>query len=92
MVAFILFLIPGTPKDTLTYLMPLSRLHLLQFTLISVLARFPAILSTTIMGSAAMQGRWGLVFILFGFTATIGILGIQFKDRIVRWRTSSARK
>jgi uncharacterized membrane protein YdjX (TVP38/TMEM64 family) len=35
LVTFILFFIPGTPKDTLTYLIPLSRLSLIQFTLIS---------------------------------------------------------
>jgi len=83
LVTFILFLIPGTPKDTLTYLAPLSRLSLLQFTLISVFARFPAMLSSTIMGDAAMQGNRQLFFVVFGLTAAIGILGIQFRDRIV---------
>ena len=83
LVTFILFLIPGTPKDTLTYLAPLSKLSLIQFTLISVIARFPAILSSTAMGDAAMQGKKILFFVVFGITAVIGILGIQFRDKII---------
>jgi len=88
MVTFILFLIPGTPKDTLTYLAPLSRLSLVQFTLISVFARFPAIFLTTIMGDAAMQGNWVMFFLIFSITAIVGILSIQFKDKIINYVTS----
>ena len=84
MVTFILFLIPGVPKDTLTYLAPLSRLSLVQFTLISVIARFPAMFMSVVMGDAAIQGKWGMFFLLFGITALVGILGIQFRDRIIR--------
>ena len=82
--AFILFLIPGFPKDTLTYLVPLTKIPLLQFTAISLLARFPAILSSTIMGDAVIQGNWILFAVIFAATAIVGIAGIQFKDRIIK--------
>ena len=85
LVTFILFLIPGTPKDTLTYFAPLTRLSLVQFTLISVFARFPAMLSTTLMGDAVMKGKWILFLLVFGLTAVVGILGIQFRDHIIQW-------
>jgi uncharacterized membrane protein YdjX (TVP38/TMEM64 family) len=84
LLTFILFLVPGTPKDTLTYLAPLSRLSLVQFTLISVFARFPAILLTTVMGDAAMQGNWVMLCLVFSLTAIAGILGIQFKERFIK--------
>ena len=84
MVTFILFLIPGTPKDTLTYMAPLTRLSLVQFTMISVFARFPAMFSSTVMGDAFMQGKWLSFLMVFGITALIGILGIQFRDQIIR--------
>ena len=92
LVTFIVFLIPGTPKDTLTYLAPLSRLSLVQFTLISVFARFPAILSSTVMGDAAMQGNRVLFLVVFGLTALIGILGIQFRERIIKRVSHVSRK
>ena len=84
LLTFILFLMPGTPKDTLTYLAPLSRLSLTQFTLISVFARFPAMFSSTVIGDTAMKGNWGISLLIFGLTALSGILGIQFKDRVIR--------
>ena len=83
LVTFILFLIPGTPKDTLTYLAPLSNLSLLQFTAISLFARFPAMLSSTMMGDALMQGNTVLFLAVFALTAVTGILGIQFRDRFI---------
>ena len=79
---FILFLIPGTPKSFLVYLGPLTRLSMIQFTVVSVFGRFPALISSTIMGDAAMQGNWVLFFVVFGLTAVFGILGINFKERI----------
>ena len=84
LITFVLFLIPGIPKDTLTYLVPLSRLSIVQFTLISVIARFPAILSSTAMGDAAMQGNRVLFIVIFGITGLAGILGIQFKERVIQ--------
>jgi uncharacterized membrane protein YdjX (TVP38/TMEM64 family) len=84
LVTFILFLIPGTPKDTLTYLVPLSSLSLVQFTLISVFARFPAIFLTTVMGDAAAQGDMVIFIFVFCLTAVIGILAMQFKERLIK--------
>jgi len=84
LLVFILFLIPGTPKSFLVYLGPLTRLSLMQFTAVSVVGRFPALLSSTIMGDAAMQGNWVLFFVVFGLTAVFGVLGIHFKERIKR--------
>jgi uncharacterized membrane protein YdjX (TVP38/TMEM64 family) len=81
---FILFIIPGIPKDTLTYLAPFSRLSLLRFTGVSVFARLPAILCTTIMGDAVMEGNWLMFFCIFAFTALAGFAGIQWRDRLIR--------
>jgi uncharacterized membrane protein YdjX (TVP38/TMEM64 family) len=82
-VVFILFLIPGTPKDLLTWLAPLSRLSLLRFVVISGLARIPAMLSSTIMGDSMIRGNWVMFLIIFSVTALIGLGGIQFRDKIV---------
>ena len=90
LVTFILFLIPGLPKDTLTYLAPLSRLSLVSFTTISVFARFPAMLSTTVMGDAAIQGNWSLFLIVFAITAISGVLGIQIRNSIIQQRKNAA--
>ena len=81
---FILFLITGTPKDALTYIAAMTRFSLVQFLPISIIARFPGMLLSTIMGDAVMQGNWVLFAVVFCITGVAGILGIQFKDRIIR--------
>jgi len=81
-IIFILFLIPGTPKDLLTWLAPLSNISLPAFVILSTLARIPAILTSTIMGDSMIQGKWILSICLFAGIAVIGFLGMWFKDKI----------
>jgi len=83
-VVFILFLIPGTPKDLLTWLCPLTNLSLPLFVILSTLARIPAILSSTIMGDSMVQGNWVLSLSLFIFIAIMGFSGLWFRDKIAK--------
>lgn len=84
MIVFILFLIPGTPKDLLTYVVPLTRMKASAFLLLSTLARIPSILSSTYAGSTINQGKFGVTVAVFAVTGLLGILGILFNDRIVQ--------
>ncbi|MDR0313191.1 MAG: VTT domain-containing protein [Treponema sp.] len=79
---FLLFLIPGTPKDLLTWLCPITRLTLGQFVVLSTLGRIPAILTTAIMGDSMIQGNWVLSVSIFAGIAVIGFLGMWFRDKI----------
>lgn len=92
MIVFILFLIPGTPKDMLTYIVGISRMKLPQFLLISTLARIPSVVSSTFIGSTALRGNWGVMAVIFALTAVVGILGIVFRDRVVDFCRMIARK
>jgi uncharacterized membrane protein YdjX (TVP38/TMEM64 family) len=83
LVVFILFLIPGTPKDMLTYLVPLSSLKLRTFVVITAFARIPSILGSTIMGDSLIRGHWGLFALILLIVAVLGLGGILFTDRIV---------
>lgn len=51
--AFIVFIIPGTPKDLLSYFMGLTKMELSTWVLISTIARAPAIIVSTMSGAAA---------------------------------------
>lgn len=89
---FILFLIPGTPKDLLTWLTPLTGLSLPQFVVLSTLARIPAILSSTVMGDSMIQGNWVLSVTIFVVIALVGFLGMWFRNRITGLAGKSAHK
>jgi uncharacterized membrane protein YdjX (TVP38/TMEM64 family) len=84
-VVFVLFLIPSTPKDMLTYIVPLSGFPLSRFILISAFARIPSILSSTMIGDSAANGNWPRFLALFGITALIGFFGIFFTEKIVNF-------
>ncbi|MDR1566181.1 MAG: bifunctional hydroxymethylpyrimidine kinase/phosphomethylpyrimidine kinase [Treponema sp.] len=80
---FIVFLIPGTPKDMLTWFAPLSGLPLHTFTAVSVFARIPAILTTAVMGDSMIQGNWVMFLSFFLVTALAGTAGLRFRRRIL---------
>lgn len=74
---FVLFLIPGTPKDLLTYFVPLTKMKLSEFLFISMFARIPSVVSSTIGGDFFGNGRYlegALLFIATGAVSLIGIL------------------
>lgn len=52
----ILFLIPGTPKDLLTFLGGILPINPLKFILISTFARIPSVVSSTYAGNSILNG------------------------------------
>lgn len=73
---FVLFLIPGTPKDLLTYVVPLTRMKLSEFMVISMLARIPSVISSTIGGNLFGDGRYlggALLLIITGIFSIVGL-------------------
>jgi len=81
---FLLFLIPGIPKDVLCYVAGLSRLKFLPFLLISSLARLPGILGSSLMGKALFQGNWALLALVAGGALVLFGLGWWFREPIFR--------
>lgn len=63
-IAFILFLIPGFPKDSLCYLLGLTRLRLLDFMLMNVFGRFPGTLLLGLQGDAVRNKHYTAFWIL----------------------------
>jgi uncharacterized membrane protein YdjX (TVP38/TMEM64 family) len=83
LVIFILFLIPGFPKDALSYILGLSHMRALTFIIISTAGRLLGTLSLSIMGSLAQarQYQWlGIVVILCGIIVFIAYIN---RERLV---------
>lgn len=83
LVVFLLFLIPGTPKDMLTYVVGVTEMRLGKFLLLSTFARIPSVLSSTMIGASLRQGDWKMTLLVFLVTAVLGIVGITCKDRVL---------
>lgn len=81
-ILFILFFIPGTPKDLFVYLAGLLPIKPVKFLLISTFARFPSIISSTIAGSSLVDGNWRLIVITYAVTFLLaGIIAYLFNKR-----------
>ncbi len=80
-IIFILFFIPGTPKDLLTYIAALLPIKPLEFIVISTLARFPSVVSSTWAGASLLEGNWKLSLIIYGITFLIVAIAVFIMRR-----------
>ena len=80
--AFILFLIPGTPKDLLSYVAGLTKIRLLPWILLTSIARIPSVVTSTISGNALGLERYGLAIGVFAATAVVSGVGILLYRRL----------
>lgn len=82
-ILFIIFFIPGTPKDILTYFIPLTDMKLKTFLLITTIARIPSIITSTIGGDAIGVENYMFSIIVFIITGIISLIGIVFYKKII---------
>ncbi|MBM4278239.1 MAG: TVP38/TMEM64 family protein [Deltaproteobacteria bacterium] len=69
--SFLLFLIPGFPKDALCYILGLTPMHLGIFLIISTIGRIPGVLMACLQGGKAFDHQYKALLILFGISALI---------------------
>ena len=87
-VVFLLFFIPGTPKDVLTYFVGLTHMRLPEFLLISLTARIPSVVSSTICGQMLGDKNFQMAGIVYAITGAISILGYYLYNRVLQHRQS----
>lgn len=80
--AFLLFLIPGTPKDLLTYFFALTPFKFSDFAIITMIARFPSVISSVVGGRYVGEGEYVKAIIVFAVTAAMSIIGILIYGKI----------
>ena len=88
---FLLFFIPGTPKDLLTYFAGLTRIKLHEFLIISMIARIPSLVSSTIGGHFIGQSRYVEAIILFVVTGVVSLIGMKVYSIIVKKHKKGSR-
>lgn len=86
---FLVFFIPGTPKDLITYFVGLTDIRFMTFLLISLLARIPSVISSTFGGHLLGEGKlWGAL-LLYGITGAASITGLYIYNKIIGKRKDS---
>ena len=84
MLVFVLFLIPGLPKDVFTYLVPLTDMKLPTFVLLSNLARLPGIVLSTYAASGLATGDYAESIAIFAVTALIAVVALLVYGRVAK--------
>lgn len=87
---FLLFLIPGTPKDMLSYVVGLTDMKIWQYLLLTSFARIPSIISSTIAGNELGESRLMVAIYIFAGIAIVSLIGYVIYGRITRG--NSAKK
>lgn len=72
---FLLYFIPGTPKDVFTWLVSLTDENAVLFVLITNLARIPSIVTSTWCGAMLVERNYLLSAAILGVTILLGIIG-----------------
>ena len=82
LLTFIVFFIPGTPKDLLSYFIGLTDMKLGTWLLITAVARIPSIVTSTVTGDALGLKDYQFALIAFGVTLLLSLVGILVYRRL----------
>lgn len=82
LLTFIVFFIPGTPKDLLSYFIGLTDMKLGTWLFITAVARIPSIVTSTVTGDALGLKDYQFALIAFGVTLALSLLGILVYRRL----------
>ena len=83
--SFLLFLIPGFPKDALCYVLGLTPMHLGIFLTISTIGRIPGTLMATLQGAKAFEHQYKTFLVLLGISAMVILAFYIYHDEIHHW-------
>lgn len=73
---FLIFFLPGTPKDVMCYFVGLTSMPLRTWALISAVARLPSVITSTVGGNAMGMGEYTFAIIVFAATLVISGIGL----------------
>lgn len=83
LVSFLLFFIPGFPKDYLCYIMGVSRIPVWTFIAISAAGRLFGTMMLSITGNAAKNEQYLILAVIVGVGAVVFILAYSYHDKLL---------
>ncbi len=90
---FIIYLIPGLPKDIVCYLFGISPMPIWVFAVVSGLGRIPGTWVLSAQGAHVETGNYVQVFLISAICAAVALPLYYYRHRIVHWlRSRSAGK
>lgn len=81
---FIIFAIPGTPKDLFTYAIGLTDMSIPLYILLTTVARYPSVIGSTLTGNAAGEQNYVLTIVFMAITAAISGIGLVAYNTFIK--------
>jgi len=81
-VSFLLFLIPGMPKDSLCYIMGLSHMPTGTFLIISTFGRLLGTIMLTVSGDCARDGHYVILAVIIATSIVVLIPAYVFREKL----------
>lgn len=76
LIIFLIFFLPGTPKDLVTYFIGLTDIKLKHYLLLVSVARLPSIITSTLGGNALGGEKYIMAIIVFSATVIVSGAGL----------------
>lgn len=83
-IAFIIMMIPGTPKALISYFAGLTKLTMKQWLSIVAIARIPSLIGSTIPGGAVGNENYLLAGAMMALSVLLSLIGVGYYRRICR--------
>lgn len=83
-IAFLLMMIPGTPKDFLSYFAGLTQMTTVQWLTIVGIARIPSLITSTVTGAAAGEENYILAAVMLCLTLIISGIGLLYYRKLCK--------
>ncbi len=80
---FLIYFIPGAPKDLLTYFVAFTDIRLWEYLLITAVARIPSIITSTMCGAYFGEKNYLAAVLVYAATLALSGIGILVYRRIM---------
>lgn len=80
---FLIFFLPGTPKDLITYFLGLTDIKLSTVLFLSGIARLPSIITSTLGGDALGVKQYTTAILVFAITLAVSGIGFFIYEKII---------
>lgn len=84
-IVFLVYLIPGIPKDMVSYAAGVSEIRFKPFIILSAVGRLPGMVGSLLMGTMLEEQKFGFAVGIGIFAAAACVICLIFRKRILEW-------
>jgi uncharacterized membrane protein YdjX (TVP38/TMEM64 family) len=84
-ISFLLFIIPGFPKDYLCYILGLTGMNLGTFLIVSTLGRMPGTYLLTMQGASIGSGQYETAIIIAAISGVLVLIAYFYRSDLYKW-------